>query len=331
MKTVITLAFLFASTLSFSAPIKIGFVLATMQEERYQKDKMYFENMAKKLGAEVLFASCNNNEQTQSAQVENLIAKGAQAIVIQAVNGETASSFVKQAKKEGIPVVAYDRLITNAPLDGFVTEDARKVGELQAEAAVQFTKKKGKYVILMGTAGDQNAAERTEGVLNVLKKYPEIKVVAQQAHAGWSPELAMKTVENTLTKQKNDVQAVIANNSGMARGAVQALEEQKLTGKVFVAGADADLSAVKDILAGKQQMDVYVSIQDLAEKAVKTAVSLAKKEEFKFDTLVDNKNMKVKTLNTAAYMVNKATLDKVVIQSGFHTREAVYGKQTANK
>lgn len=326
MKNLIALAFLFSTTLSLAAPVKIGFVLATMQEERYQKDKKYFEDMAKKLGAEVLFASCNNNEQTQAAQVENLISKGAKALVIQAVNGETASSFVKQANKEGIPVVAYDRLITNAPLAAFVTEDAKKVGELQAEAAIQFTKKKGKYVILMGTAGDQNAAERTEGAMNVLKKYPEIQVVAQQAHAGWSPELAMKTVENTLTKQKNDIQAVIANNSGMARGAVQALEEQKLTGKVFVAGADADLSAMKDILSGKQQMDVYVSIQDLAEKAAKIAVSLAKKEEFKFDTLVDNKNAKVKTLNTSAFVVNSSTIDKVVIQSGFHTKQAVYGK-----
>lgn len=326
MKNLAVLGLLLTSTLASAAPVKIGFVLATMQEERYQKDKMYFEKKAKELGAEVLFASCNNNEQTQAAQVENLVAKGAKAIVIQAVNGETASSFVKQAKKEGVFVVAYDRLITNAPLDGFVTEDARKVGELEAKAAVEFTKKKGKYVILMGTAGDQNAAERTAGAVEYLKKFPEIQIVAQQAHAGWSPELAMKTVENTLTKQKNDIQAVIANNSGMARGAVQALEEQKLTGKVFVGGADADLSAMKDIVAGKQQMDVYVSIQDMAEKAAKAAVALAKKEEFKFDTLTDNKNMKVKTMNTAAFTVDKASLDKVVIASGFHTHQAVYGK-----
>jgi D-xylose transport system substrate-binding protein len=270
------------------APVKVGFILATLQEERYQKDKAIFEETARKLGAKVYFASSNNSEQTQAAQVDNLLSQGVQALVIQAVNGETASSFVQQAKKDGAAVVSYDRLIQNAPLDAFITEDAIRVGELQAEAAVKFTHGKGNYVILMGAAGDPNAHDRTEGVLRVLKKHPGIRIVAQQYHANWSPDLAMKTVENALTQNRNDIQAVIANNSGMARGAVQALAEQKLAGKVFVAGADSDLPAIRDIVAGRQHYEVFISIQDMARRAAETAVRLARKQAFQFDSETPN-------------------------------------------
>ena len=83
---------------------KIGFILSTMQEERYQRDKRVFEETAKKLGAEVVFASCNNSEQTQAAEVDNMLSKGVKVFVIQPVNGDTASSFVRQAKSYYVAV-----------------------------------------------------------------------------------------------------------------------------------------------------------------------------------------------------------------------------------
>src|SRR5690606_29862505 len=132
---------------------KIGFILSTMQEERYQRDKRVFEETVKKLGGQVVFASCNNSEQTQAAEVDNLLSQGVQALVIQPVNGDTATAFVKQAKQDGVPVIAYDRLIKNAPIDAYITEDSHEVGRLQAEAALKFTKGRGNYVLLMGQAG----------------------------------------------------------------------------------------------------------------------------------------------------------------------------------
>lgn len=319
-------AFSGAEAVAAAPALKIGFILATMQEERYQKDKKAFEEAVTKLGGQVYFASCNNSEQSQAAQVDNLLSKGIQALVIQPVNGETAAAFVKQAKQDGVPVVSYDRLIKSAPIDAYITEDAEKVGALEAEAAVKFTGGKGNYVILMGQAGDPNAEARTAGALHVLARHPAIRIVVKQYHNGWSPELAMKTMENALTQQKNDIQAVIANNSGMARGAVQALEEQKLAGKVFVAGADADLAAVRDIVAGKQHFEVYVPIQDMAESAARTAVALARKEKFKFDLKTSNGALEVPTVASPALGVDRASIDARLIQTGFHTRQAVYGK-----
>ena len=305
---------------------KIGFILSTMQEERYQRDRKVFEETVKALGGEVAFSSCNNNEQTQAAEVDNLLSQGVKVLVIQPVNGDTASSFVKQAKQDGVAVVGYDRLIKGAPIDAYITEDSRRVGELQAEAAVKATGGKGNYVILMGQAGHSVAEARTAGVLNVLKKYPQVRIVVKQYHAGWSPQLAMQTTENALTQHKNDIQAILANNSGMAHGAVQAVEEQKLTGKVFIAGADADLAAIRDIAIGKQSFEVFISINDMARKAAEVAMALAEKKEFKSDSLVDNGAGQVKTMNTPVFPVDKNSIESRIIKTGFHTREAVYGK-----
>jgi D-xylose transport system substrate-binding protein len=327
---------LLAVVLSFQASAalagpKIGFILSTMQEERYQRDKRVFEETVKKLGGQVAFSSCNNSEQTQAAEVDNLLSQGVQVLVIQPVNGDTATAFVKQAKQDGVPVVGYDRLIKNAPIDAYITEDSFKVGQLQAEAAVKFTGGKGNYVLLMGQAGHSVAEARTAGVLSVLKKHPEVKLVVKQYHAGWSPNLAMATTENALTQYKNNIQAVIANNSGMARGAVQALEEQKLTGKVFVAGADADLAAIRDVVAGKQQFEVFISINDMARRAAETAMAIAKKEELKFDSLVENGTGKIKTINTPVFPVDKDQVEARIIKTGFHAREAVYGKTASHQ
>ncbi len=305
---------------------KIGFILSTMQEERYQRDKKVFEETVQKMGGQVVFSSCNNSEQNQAAEVDNLLSQGIQVLVIQPVNGDTAASFVKQAKEDGVAVVDYDRLIKNASIDAYITEDSMKVGQLQAEAAVKFTRGEGNYVLLMGQAGHSVAEARTAGVMSVLKNYPKIKLVVKQYHPGWSPNLAMQTTENALTQQKNNIQAILANNSGMAHGAIQALEEQKLTGKVFVAGADADLAAIQDVVAGKQQFEVFISIHDMARRAAETAMALAQKQPLKYDSEVFNGLAKIKTVNTPVFPVDKNLVEERIIKTGFHTREAVYGK-----
>jgi D-xylose transport system substrate-binding protein len=307
------------------AKVKIGFILSTMQEERYQRDRDVFTKTIESLGGEVVFASCNNNEQIQAAQVDNLLSQGVKALVIQPVNGDTAAGLVKQAKQDQVPVVDYDRLITNAPIDFYVTEDSIKVGKLQAEAVAKALKGKGNVILLMGQAGHSVAEARTKGALDELAKHPGIKVVVKQYHHGWSPNLAMTTTENALTQHKNNIQAVIANNSGMAHGAIQALAEQKLTGKVFVAGADADLMAIKDIVAGKQQFEVLISIEDMAASAAKAAWALAHKQEPQSNGTVSNGTVTVKTMNTPVFAITKDNLEARIFKTGFHTKQAVFG------
>lgn len=305
---------------------KIGLVLSTLQEERYQKDQRFFIDEAKKLGFEPIVISADNNPQTQSAKVENLLSQGVKALIIQPVNSEAAANLVKAAHDDKVPVVAYDRLISNAPADFYVTMDSFKVGVLQAEAAVKATNAKGNYVILMGQAGHSVANEITRGVESVLTKYPKIKVIMKKSHEGWSSSLAMASVENALTQNKNNIQAVIANNSGMARGAVQALAEQGLAGKVFVAGADADLAAIKDIVAGRQQFEVLKDIEPLARTAAQVAFQLAKGEKPKFDAMTNNGKFQVPTMATPVYGITKDNLEEKIYKTGFHSKATVLGK-----
>ncbi len=318
--------FAFFSSQGFAADLKIGFVLSTMQEERYAKDRQFFEEQAKKLGATVIFAACDNSERSQASKVENMLAKGIKALVIQPVNSNAAAPFVEAAHKAGVPVIAYDRIINNADLDYYVTQDSFAVGKMQAEAAVKATGGKGNYVILSGQAGHSVAAEITRGNLEVLKNYKDIKIVSQQSHNAWSASEAMATVENVLTKQKNDVAAILANNSGMANGAVQALDQQKLAGKVFVAGADADLPSIRNIIAGKQQFEVLKAWKPLAEAAANLAVELAKGNKPKAPSTFKNGTKDVPTINTPVFAVDRANIDEQIIAYGIHTKEAVYGR-----
>lgn len=326
MKMLAVVLSLGMSLAAVAAPVKIGLVLSTLQEERYQKDQKYFIEEAKKLGFEPIVVSADNNPQTQSAKVENLLSQGVKALVIQPVNSEAAANLVKAAHDDKVPVVAYDRMIANAPVDFYVTQDSFQVGVLQAEAAVKATGGKGNYVILMGQAGHSVANEITRGVESVLKKYPNIKVVVKKNHESWSSSQAMATVENALTQTKNNVQAVLANNSGMARGAVQALGEQGLAGKVFVAGADADLSAIKDIVAGKQQFEVLKDIAPLAQTAAQVAFQLTQGQTPKSQQTVTSGPFKVGSIATPVYGITKDNLEEKIFKTNFHSKASVLGK-----
>ncbi len=315
-----------ALTAKAHAEIKIGFVLSTLQEERYQKDKKFFEEEAKLLGFTPIMVSAENNPQTQTAKVENLLSMGVKALVIQPVNSQAAASLVKMAHADHVPVVAYDRMIADAPVDFYVTQDSFKVGVLQAEAAAKATGGKGNYVILEGQAGHSVAIEITKGVKSVLAKYPNIKIVVDKAHDGWSQSLAMATVENALTQYKDKIDAILANNSGMAQGAVQALQSQGLSGKIFVAGADADLAAIKNIVAGKQQFEVLKDIAPLAKTSADVAFKLAQGQKPEPTQIVDSGSFKIPTIATPVYPIDKSNLEERIYKTGFHTKSAVMGK-----
>jgi D-xylose transport system substrate-binding protein len=323
--------------------IKIGFLLKTMQEERYQRDKAAFLAKAKALGAEVIFDSANNDEQTQLAAFENMLSQGAQVIVLQPVNTGTAGNMVTSAHKAGVRVVGYDAMLVNGPLDAMVMQDSWAVGKLQAEAMVAWLKAKngsgngsvkGNVALIRGQPGDSNANTMSSGVLEVLKANPDLKLIADQSHEGWSPDKAMATAENLLTKLGNKVDAVICNNSGMARGVIAALDAQGLASaeKVFVAGSDADLVNIQFVAQGKEAAEIWKKITPLAESAAEAAVTLAQNRDkdpktlIKADRVINNGAVDVPTIVTPVVLVDKTNLDSTIIAEGFYTRQQVYGK-----
>ena len=316
-----------------AAKIKVGFILKTMQEERYQRDKAAFIHKADSMGANVYFDSANNDEQTQLMKFENLLAKGCQTIVLQPVNTGTAGAMVKAANEEGVKVIGYDSMLVNGPLDYMVMQDSWAVGKLQGEALLKWLKAKkgkaeGKVALIMGQPGDSNAEAMSSGALEIIKNSPGLELVTKQSHEGWSPDKAMATAENVLTKYNNNVDAFICNNSGMARGIISALDAQGLAdvNKVFVAGSDADLVNIQYVAQGKQTVEIWKKIDPLAETAAEIAVKVAKGESIKPDMSVNNGFTDVPTVVTPVVPVTKDNIDATIIAEGFYTRKQVYGK-----
>lgn len=257
---------------------KVAFLLSTLQEERYQKDKAYFEAEANKLGLNAFTLSADNDNARQLSEVEDALARGAKVLVIQPTDSAAAGAYVSKAHERGAAVVAYDRDIKNGAVDYYVAHDSFKVGVLQAEAAVKATGGKGNYVLLDGQSGHSVATEIARGYYSVLQPYIDkgaIKIAVEKSHDAWSPDQALKTVEDAIAKTRGDIAAILANNSGMARGAVQAVQAAGLKG-VFIAGADADAANVEYVCEGKQSVEVLKDVKPLAEKAAEVAAALVK-------------------------------------------------------
>ena len=281
--------------------------LGARRVESHRKDKAIFTEKAESLGAQVYFASANNEEQMQLSKFENMLAKGCKVIVMQPVNTGTAGNMVKMANEEGVKVVGYDSMLVNGPLDFMVMQDSWAVGKLQGEAMVEWLKAKkgkvegkveGKVALIMGQPGDSNAAAMSSGALEIIESNAGLELVAKQSHEGWSSDKAMATAENVLTKHKNKIDAFICNNSGMARGVIAALDAQGMadTEKVFVAGSDADLVNIKYVAQGKQTVEIWKKIAPLAETAAEIAVKLAKGEKVKADKMINNGFVKARIL-----------------------------------
>lgn len=312
-----------------SHKIKIGLSLDTLKEERWQHDRDLFVAHATALGAEVLVQAANNDETLQNSQAENLLTEGVNVLVVVPHNGKTAATIVDAAHKAGVPVIAYDRLINDCDLDLYISFDNVKIGEMQADYITK-RQPKGNYVLIAGSPTDHNAVMFRQGEMNVLKPLVDkgdIKIVADQWANDWLPVEALKITENALTKNNNQVDAVVVANDGLAGGVVQALNEQDLAGKVLVSGMDGDLAACQRVVAGTQSMTVYKPIKKLAEKAVELAIALAQKQPLTDKTTIVNNGKKdVPSVLLPAIEVDKDNMDATIIADGFQKKEDVYKK-----
>ena len=220
--------------------------------ERWQKDRDIFVKKAESLGANVFVQSANGNEETQMSQIENMINRGVDVLVIIPYNGQVLSNVVKEAKQEGIKVLAYDRMINNADIDYYISFDNEKVGELQAQSLIDKVPQ-GNYFLMGGSPVDNNAKLFREGQMKVLKPYIDngkIKVVGDQWADGWLPENALKIMENALTANNNKIDAVVASNDATAGGAL------KLRTEGVIHPRDDDLDE-------RQAYDVAIQVSDL--------------------------------------------------------------------
>ena len=306
--------------------LTIGMSIDDLRLERWQKDRDIFVKKAENLGAKVFVQSANGDASAQISQIENMINRNVDVLVIIPFNGEVLGNVIAEAKKEGIKVLAYDRLINNADIDFYVSFDNEKVGELQAKSVVE-AKPEGNYFLMGGSPVDNNAKLFRKGQMKVLQPLIDsgkIKVVGDQWVDSWLAEKALQIMENALTANKNNIDAVVASNDATAGGAIQALSAQGLSGKVAISGQDADLAAIKRIVDGTQTMTVYKPITKLADKAAEIAVTLGKNEKPTPNAELNNGLKDVPSYLLDPIAVNKDNIDDTIIKDGFHTKDAIY-------
>ncbi len=308
--------------------VVIGLSLDTLKEARWQKDRDMFVAQAEKLGAKVLVQSANSDDTAQIKDIQSLITNGVKCLVIVPHDGAAMAKGVEMANKAGIPVISYDRLITGADITYYLSFDNIKVGEKQAQFLVDAIGGKGKIVRMYGAPTDNNAKMFKQGQDNVLQPLidkGDIEVVHEDWATDWDPSNAKKIMNAALTKTKDFV-GVLCSNDGTAGGAIQALKEAGLEGKVVVTGQDADEVACQRIVNGTQSMTVYKPISKLARKAAILAVKLAKHKPVSATGIINNGFKDVPTIYLPVITVTKDNMDKTVIKDKFHTKEAIYGK-----
>ncbi len=302
--------------------------METLKEERWQHDRDYFVAKAEALGCEVLVQACNGNDEVQIAQAENMITQGVDVLVVVPHNGKIASTIVDNAHKHGVRVIAYDRMIRDCNLDLYVSFDNERIGEMQAEYLVNKAPR-GNYILIGGSPTDNNALLYHQGQMKILQPYIDsgfIKIIADQWAADWQPMEAMKHVENALIKEKN-ITAVVASNDGTASGAIQALHEQKLDGKVLVSGQDAELSACQRVISGTQSMTVYKPLKLMAEAAAIAALQVIRSEVVNGAVkIVSNGKKDIPSILIDPIVVDQTNMMETVVKDGFHSEKEIYNK-----
>ena len=262
------------SSAALAEGLTIGVSWSNFQEERWKTDEAAIKGALEAAGNTYISADAQGSAAKQLTDVEALIAQGADALIILAMDKDAIGPAVDQATAEGIPVVGYDRLIEDNRAF-YLTFDNKGVGRIIAES-VKAVKPDGNYAIIKGDPGDPNAAFLLEGMMEVIGADVDagtIKIVGEAFSEGWKPDNAQANMEQILTANNNAVDAVLAENDGMAGGAIAALQAQGLT--VPVGGQDGDLAALNRVARGTQTVSVWKDSRQLGAAAADIASALA--------------------------------------------------------
>jgi D-xylose transport system substrate-binding protein len=269
-----------AATLGFSSAalaqdLTVGVSWSNFQEERWKTDEAAIVAALEAAGVGYISADAQSSSAKQLSDIESLIAQGVDALIVLAQDSQAIGPAVQAAADEGIPVVAYDRLIEDARAF-YLTFDNIEVGRMQARAVLA-AQPTGNYVMIKGSPTDPNADFLRGGQQEILQAAidaGQITIVGEAYTDGWLPANAQRNMEQILTAQDNKVDAVVASNDGTAGGVVSALTAQGMDG-IPVSGQDGDHAALNRVAGGTQTVSVWKDARDLGRAAGEIAVALA--------------------------------------------------------
>lgn len=306
---------------------QIALLLPESATARYEThDRPNFEAKVQELCAEceVLYSNADQDAAAQQQQVEAAITNGADVLVLDPVNATAAANMVTRAKQSDIPVISYDRLISDADLDYYISFDNERVGELQGEWITEELGGEGEIVMINGAPTDSNAALFKSGAHSVIDE-SNIEVVQEYDTPDWSPDNAQRQMEQSITAiGRDNIDGVYAANDGTAGGAIAAMTSAGLDEIPPVTGQDAELEAIQRILAGRQGMTVYKAVKEEAETAAEMAVALARGEEPDVETTpMDNGQEEVPSVLLDPIVVTTENIQDTIIADDYWAAEDI--------
>lgn len=302
----------------------IALLLPDVKTARYETfDRPFFEERVAELGDfKVLYSNADQDAAKQQQQAESALAAGAQVLVLDAVDTKAAASIVAEATAQGVPVVAYDRLISGGGLAYYVSFDNEKVGQLQAAALVEALDAAGEpgggILMVNGSPTDSNAALFRKGA-DAIFGASGLEILAEFDTPDWSPDKAQEWVAGQIAQYGDRIAGIYAANDGTASGAISALRAAAVSPMPAVTGQDAELAALQRIITGDQYMTVYKAIEPQAERAAEVAVALLRGEEVTAPMEIDG----TPTTLLDPVAVTIGNILETVVADGFWTVEDI--------
>jgi len=299
---------------------KIGLLLPEVTTLRYEeKDKPYFTDALKSIcpGCQLLYANASSDASKQLQEAQSMLTQGVNALVVDPYDGVAAASIVQAAKAQNVPVISYDRLIKSPDVAFSISNDYKKVGELQGKALVDKLKSdgtpqdKGGLLMIDGAETDPNAANIKAGAHSVIDG-SGYKVLSE--FATWDPAEAQNWVSGQLTKFRGEISGVYSANDGDGGSAIAAMKAVGIQPIPPVTGLDASLAGLQRIVAGDQYMTVYNPFKTEATHAAQAAVDLANGKKPDSTTTVNG----IPTFLNQPVAVTAANIESTVIKDGFY-------------
>ena len=290
--------------------LSAGFLVHTLQDERWSIERDVFTKKINEMGGEVKFENANQDERVQYHQAKQLIDEGIDVLVIVPVNSKTAASIARLCKKNKVKIIAYDIMIDNCDLDLYISFDNMMIGELMAEYAVA-KKPSGNYVLLWGDSNMKVAQWIKEGQLKVLEPYVEsgqIDILYRTYVAGWSKDNSSHLLNRVIDFSDSPIDAVLASSDGIAEGAITGFTNAGITDFPLITGQDASQTALQFIREGKQSMSIYKQFEKLADIAALAAYDLVEGKEIKADTILYNGRSNIPSILLQPFIIDLANI-----------------------
>ena len=301
--------------------IKIGLSIDSLVIERWQRERDLIVSKAQELGAEVNVQNANGVVSEQISQIEYFIDKQMDVIVIIAIDDIALKDVVAKAKKAGIKIIAYDRLLRDSNVDLYISFDNVKVGELMGKYIKQAIGNEGTIIQVKGSPTDNNVMLVQQGFENKINT-TNIKIDYAEFSDNWLAENGFIVTSDYLSSGKVP-DAIMCGNDNIAANAIRALIEKRHAGKVCVVGQDADLEACQRIVEGTQYMTVYKPVEKLAKMTAEMAVDMAKDVPLEVTETINDGTYDVPYERLEPIPVTKENMDEI-ITGKYHQRNEIY-------